>query len=54
MSCLIVNLRFAAQIERLTIAGTRYATMGLRSSHLVSLGCALHDAIQVLPGQLLN
>ena len=39
----------AAQIERLTIAGARYAGMGLRAAHLVSLGCAVHDTMQVAP-----
>lgn len=43
----------AAQIERLTIAGTRYARMGMRAGHLVSLGCAVHDAIQVWDGYLI-
>ena len=36
-----------AQMERLTIAGARYAGMGLRAGHLVALGTAIHDAIQV-------
>ncbi len=35
------------QIEKLTVAGARFAAMGLRSGHLVSLGTAIHDTMQV-------
>ena len=36
-----------AQIEKLTVAGARFAGMGLRSGQLVALGTAIHDAVQV-------
>ncbi len=43
-----------AQIEKLTVAGARLAGMGLRSGHLVALGTAIHDTLQVTAGHTLS